>query len=149
MQFATESLYDVMDEVAPLICRHWEHIALDKDTIPLKPDWDVYKNLQDLGKLNITTAREAGELVGYAVYIVAQSLHYSEEVFADADIFWLSPEHRKGTAGMRLFKHAEASLKDSGVTKVFNKVKLHFDVGRVFERMGYQPIERVYAKGLV
>lgn len=90
MQFATESLYDVMDEVAPLICRHWEHIALDKDTIPLKPDWDVYKNLQDLGKLNITTAREAGELVGYAVYIVAQSLHYSDEVFADADIFWLS-----------------------------------------------------------
>lgn len=32
---------------------------------------------------------------------------------------------------------------------MFNKVKLHFDVGRVFERMGYQPIERVYAKGLV
>ena len=47
-----------------------------------------------------------------------------------------------------MFKHAETALRGKGVTKVINKVKLHFDVGKIFERMGYLPIERVYAKGL-
>ncbi|QDP54904.1 MAG: hypothetical protein Unbinned3065contig1002_6 [Prokaryotic dsDNA virus sp.] len=148
MQFATESLYDVMGEVAPLLCEHWEQIALDKDTVKLSPDWDVYKFMQDHDKLHITTVRQEGELVGYVVYLISRSLHYVDEVFAEGDLFWLSPQHRKGSAGLKMFKHAEAALRGKGVTKVINKVKLHFDVGKIFERMGYQPIERVYAKGL-
>lgn len=149
MQFSEENFYDVVGEIGPLLCDHWEAIALNKDNVPLDPVWDKYKFLWDSGSLKIITAREDGRLVGYAIYVVSQSLHYATETFADADIFWLSPEYRKGTAGMRLFKYAEDSLKKRGVTQILNKVKLHFDVGKVFERMGYTPIERVYSKRLV
>tara|TARA_R100000781_G_C4077516_1_gene126599 strand:- start:48 stop:497 length:450 start_codon:yes stop_codon:yes gene_type:complete len=149
MQFATESLYDVMGECAPLLCEHWEHIALDKDTVKLNPDWDAYRFMQDHDNLHITTARQGKELVGYVVYIISRSLHFADETFADGHLFWLSPQHRRGIAGLKMFKHAEAALRDKGVTKVITKVTLHFDVGKIFERLGYQPIERVYAKGLV
>tara|TARA_R110000822_G_scaffold38746_11_gene107142 strand:+ start:590 stop:1039 length:450 start_codon:yes stop_codon:yes gene_type:complete len=148
MNFAEERLADVLGEITPLLIDHWHHIALDKDRVPLAPAWDLYRDLDEQGSMKIITAREGGELVGYIVYLLSPSLHYTSQFFAEGDIFWLSPAHRKGSAGLRLFRFAETILKDAGVTKVINKVKLHADVGKVFEHMGYSPIERVYAKAI-
>jgi GNAT superfamily N-acetyltransferase len=149
MEFSEEKLCQCLDEAMPLIVDHWENIALNKDTIALSPLWDTYTELEKIGVLKIITARQEKKLVGYAVYVISPSLHYSDQIVADADVFWLDPEHRKGMAGIRLFKHAEKVLKSYGVTRILNKVKIHFDVGMVFERMGYEPIERVYSKSLV
>jgi GNAT superfamily N-acetyltransferase len=149
MEFSEETLSQCLDEARPLLVDHWENIALNKDTIPLNPLWNIYEKLEETGNLKIITARQDEKLVGYAAYVISPSLHYSSEIIADADVFWLDPNHRKGMAGMRLFKHAEKVLRSYGVTRILNKVKIHFDVGKVFERMGYDPIERVYSKSLV
>tara|TARA_R110000737_G_scaffold109725_1_gene142700 strand:+ start:51 stop:500 length:450 start_codon:yes stop_codon:yes gene_type:complete len=149
MEFLEETLCQCLDEAGPLLIDHWENIALNKDTIALDPLWDTYRKLEETGNLKIITARQEKKLVGYAAYVISPSLHYSDQIIADADVFWLDPDYRKGMAGMRLFKHAEKVLKSYGVTRVLNKVKIHFDVGKVFERMGYDPIERVYSKSLV
>ena len=149
MEFLEETLCQCLDEAGPLLVDHWENIALNKDTIALDPLWDTYRKLEETGNLKIITARQEKKLVGYAAYVISPSLHYSDQIIADADVFWLDPDYRKGMAGMRLFKHAEKVLKSYGVTRVLNKVKIHFDVGKVFERMGYDPIERVYSKSLV
>ncbi len=149
MEFSEETLCQFLDEAGPLFIDHWENIALNKDTIALDPLWDTYRKLEETGNLKIITARQEKKLVGYAAYVISPSLHYSDQIIADADVFWLDPDYRKGMAGMRLFKHAEKVLKSYGVTRVLNKVKIHFDVGKVFERMGYDPIERVYSKSLV
>jgi GNAT superfamily N-acetyltransferase len=149
MEFSEETLSQCLDEARPLLVDHWENIALNKDTISLNPLWNIYEKLEETGNLKIITARQDEKLVGYAAYVISPSLHYSSEIIADADVFWLDPNHRKGMAGMRLFKHAEKVLKSYGVTRILNKVKIHFDVGKVFERMGYDPIERVYSKSLV
>ena len=149
MEFSEETLSQCLDEARPLLVDHWENIALNKDTIPLNPLWNIYEKLEETGNLKIITARQDEKLVGYAAYVISPSLHYSSEIIADADVFWLDPNYRKGMAGMRLFKHAEKVLKSYGVTRILNKVKIHFDVGKVFERMGYDPIERVYSKSLV
>jgi GNAT superfamily N-acetyltransferase len=149
MEFSEETLCQCLDEAGPLLIDHWENIALNKDTIALDPLWDTYRKLEETGNLKIITARQEKKLVGYAAYVISPSLHYSDQIIADADVFWLDPDYRKGMAGMRLFKHAEKVLKSYGVTRVMNKVKIHFDVGKVFERMGYDPIERVYSKSLV
>jgi len=149
MEFSEETLSQFLDEARPLLVDHWENIALNKDTIPLNPLWNIYEKLEETGNLKIITARQDEKLVGYAAYVISPSLHYSSQIIADADVFWLDPNYRKGMAGMRLFKHAEKVLKSYGVTRILNKVKIHFDVGKVFERMGYDPIERVYSKSLV
>jgi GNAT superfamily N-acetyltransferase len=149
MQYAQENFPAFIDECGSLIEDHWRQVALDQDTIPLDPDWEKYLAMDEMCIVHLTTARYHGELVGYAVYLLSNALHYKTLEVAEADMFWLAPEHRKGWAGVHLIKCAEASLKDLGVHKVFNKVKLHADVGKVFEYLGHTAVERVYAKGLV
>ncbi len=147
LTFRVETLAAVRDEAAPLLRRHWEEIALNRDTVPLDPDWQAYDRVEAAGLLHITTARnDAGGLVGYAVYFVVPNLHYRSLRVAETDIFWLVPEHRRGLAGLRLLRAAEAHLAALGVNKIVSKVKLHHDTGPLFERLGYTAIERVYAK---
>lgn len=143
-----ENFKDFVVEVGPLLYQHWEEIALDKNKIDLQPDWATYEVLADADKMHVTTARNGSELVGYAIFILTQALHYKQLSIADGDVFWLHPDHRKGLTGFKLLKKSEEFLKARGVQKIFNKVKLHKDVGKVFERLGYTPIERVYAKGV-
>jgi GNAT superfamily N-acetyltransferase len=149
MNYQTETMSEVVKEIMPLLHLHWQDVALNHDSITLDPNWQVYQELAKMGFLHITTARtDAGELVGYAIYIIQPLLHYKRELGADGDIFWLHPDHRKGSVGIRLLKEAEMNIKALGCTYIVNKVKLHKDVGRIFERLGYQAIERVYAKAL-
>jgi GNAT superfamily N-acetyltransferase len=149
MKYRTETLAEVIEEITPLLLDHWQEIALNKNTIKLDPHWEVYENLAKMGHLNITTARtDKGELVGYVVYLLQPLLHYKSELSAVGDVFWLRPDHRKGSLGMRLLKVAEEKMRALGCTYIVNKTKLHKDVGRLFERMGYTAIERVYAKEL-
>jgi hypothetical protein len=39
-------------------------------------------------------------------------------------------------------------MKALGAEKIYQKVKLHKDIGKIFECMGYDAIERVYVKDL-
>jgi GNAT superfamily N-acetyltransferase len=147
--FQPEKLADVKAEAMALIERHWREVALDQDTVPLDPDWQMYDKLEAAGVLHIITARtQGGKLVGYSAYLVTGNLHYRSLRVAETDIFYLDPSVRKGFAGLKLIRTAEHYLASVGVNKVVSKVKLHVDVGPVFERMGYRPIERVYAKTL-
>mgnify|MGYP001212551605 CR=1 FL=1 len=143
-----EDFKEFIKEVGPLLQKHWEEIALDKARIDLQPDWAVYDILYDNNKMHVTTARDGTKLVGYAIFILTNALHYKQLSIADGDVFWLDPEYRKGLTGYKLLKKSEGFLGTRGVQKIFNKVKLHKDVGKVFERLGYTPIERVYAKGV-
>jgi hypothetical protein len=148
LTYQEEKFIDVMEECGPLIVSHWKEVALDQDSIELEPDWDAYNLLDCSGHLHITTVRDDGVLVGYAVYIINRALHYASQRYADGDIFWLDQQYRKGFTGIKLLKFAEEFLVGVGVTKIFNKTKLHMDKGAVFERLGYTPIERVYAKAV-
>lgn len=146
LTFQRERLADVRFEVEPLLLRHWDEIALNKDKVPLDPDWDGYLKVEEAGLICAITARQDGVLVGYVNYFITRNLHYRSLLIADGDIFWMAPECRKGTAGLRMLRYAEGVLKELGVNKIINKVKLHFDIGVLFEHMGYKPIERIYAK---
>jgi len=148
MEFAIEHVDTVIHDCADAICNHWEDVALNQDTVKLDPDWDAYKKLYEAGVLLVVTSRYDEKLVGYSVYIVGESLHYKGLKIAESDAFWLDKEYRKGMTGMKMIKFAEKALKDRDVDFIMSKVKIHRDIGPVFERMGYSPIETVYSKGL-
>jgi GNAT superfamily N-acetyltransferase len=148
LSFAVESLMAVADEAKPLLLEHWEEIALNRNDTPLDPDWDLYAKLDAAGVYHAVTARLDGALVGYSSYIIQRrNLHY-KFCFADSDIFFLRKDQRRGLAGARLLQFAEASLKAKGVERLFTKTKLapEHDLGPLLDRLGYAPIERVYAK---
>ena len=149
LSFQVERFADVLPEVKPLLPRHWEELALDKDAVPLDPNWQRYAELDAVGAISLVTARENGRLVGYCYMILSPGLHYRTCYEARMDIFWLDPSVRgQAMPGVRLFKAVEKELRRRGVQRVYMGSKLHKDVGRLFERLGYRPIETWYSKML-
>lgn len=143
MNFAEETWADCRDELVELFPRHWREIALRQDLIPLDVDEKQYEALGDF--LHITTARE-DRLVGYLMSIVHPHLHYKSTLMAFQDIMWIDPDYRKGRNGIRLIQASEGFLKARGVKQIFLGTKLRLDLGSLFKRLGYEPVEMIYSK---
>ncbi len=137
-----------LDEVKPLLPRHWEELALNKDEVPLDPQYGVYLERDWQGQVLVMTVREDAVLVGYFVGFVAPGLHYQTCLTLTMDIFWVAPEARGGGVGYHLFREVEREAKRRGVKRMFVGSKLHKDASWLFERLGYQEVERYYSQWL-
>lgn len=150
LRFQWERFAKIVRELLPLWQRHWKEIAIDRDTIPLEPDFDSYYRLDNDRLLHILTARtHDGELVGYSFNIVGPHLHYQSTRTGHTDMFWLAPEHRRGLCGYKLLKYTMAGLKRRGVKLHTINFKLGFQdgrVGRLLKRLGYAPSDIIMRK---
>lgn len=146
VQFAIETIDQVLDDMAWLWQVHWEEIALDRAKVPLNPDVDTFRVLEEAGLLLIVTARDGEKMVGYHVTIVRPHLHYKQSLTAYADMYFIHPDYRQGMTGVRLFKYLERVLRERGVDRIYQGTKLHKDMGRLFERLGYKETERLFVK---
>ena len=144
--FQVERFKDFYTELFPLVCEHWTEIALDHEAVPLEPDWERYVKLDEAGSLSVVTARAGAELVGYHIAVISGHLHYKGTLHGVTDVYFLKPEHRKGFTGIRLFKTVGAEMKRLGVVKLITGTKVHLDMGRLLERLGYRETERTYTK---
>jgi GNAT superfamily N-acetyltransferase len=152
-EFRWEKFSAIMRELPPLFRRHWREIALNQDHVPLDPDWDQYLTLELGGMLHVLTVRVKGVLVGYVFMLTFPHLHYASTAWAGTDIYWLDPTLRFGWTGVRMFRHVELRMRAMGIKVIAVNMKLHFEAGRgtigkIFERLGYKPIETIYSKYL-
>ena len=148
MRYQQEFLDQVKDDILSLLDLHYKEIALNQDKIKLNPDWDVYSELEQQGKLKIFTARDNDTLVGYFVVVVGVNMHYKDHTFACNDIIYLHKEYRKGFAGIKLIKFAKKCLTEDGVSVLAINTKVHQPFDKVLERLGFNLIERVYSSYL-
>lgn len=149
--FASETVADVLAEIEPLLRAHWEEIAAHKDKIPLAPDYDQYRKLEELGKLLICTARDDGKLVGYSIYLVHRGIHYSKNIVATNDVFYIAPEYRRKLiagelAASALLEYAEGKLKARGVSVISMHIKVWKDWSALAEKQGYTRVEYIHQK---
>jgi len=148
MNYQQEFLSQVENDILVLIDLHYKEIALNKNKVKLNPDWDVYRDLEDQGKLKIFTARDDTTLAGYFVVVVGTNMHYKDHTFACNDIIYLHKDYRKGFAGIKLIKFAKKCLTDDGVSILTINTKVHQPFDRLLERLGFNLIERVYSSYL-
>ena len=148
MNYQQEFLDQVKDDILVLIDLHYKEIALNQSKVKLNPDWDVYRALENEGKLKIFTARDNDTLVGYFVVVVGVNMHYKDHTFACNDIIYLHKDYRKGFAGIKLIKFAKKCLTEDGVSVLTINTKVHQPFDRVLERLGFNLIERVYSSYL-
>jgi len=146
IEYKEETYDQVIDEIKPLLEDHWEEIALHKDTIKLNPDYDRYEKMFKSGQMRIVTARDDGKLVGYCILLLYHHIHYKDQFMAMDDIFFIAKDYRKGLTGVKLFIKTEEIMKQYGVKKLSMNVKVHQDVGPIFERLGYKETERMFTK---
>lgn len=144
--YQVERWRDLKREMLPLLTRHWREVALNHAEVPLDIDHERYEELDECGALHILTVRRNGLLIGYHVAIVTTHLHYKSTLHGITDVYWIAPECRHGVTAIRMFQAVERELQKLGVRKLFTATKLHMDQGPLFERLGYKPVERLYAK---
>lgn len=141
----TEQLRDNPDFKA-MFGGHYEELALDKDHVPLDPQYEIYFRRDALGEVIFVSLREDGQLIGYFVGFVAPGLHYRTCLTCTMDIFYIRPDRRGGASALKLFRTVERELKRRGVQRWFCGTKLHKDASRLFEAMKFKPVETYYSK---
>lgn len=147
MQLARESAHDVWSEIQPLILEHWEEIAHFGD-IALAPREELYRFLQDSGKLYVFTLRDDGKLIGYAVFVVDFDIHYANSLQAKQDVLFLLPGYRNAGNGAALIGFCDAELAKAGVQCVYHHVKHAHNFGPLLAAMRYKSIETIHVKRL-
>lgn len=148
MNYQQEFLDQVENDILALLDLHYKEIALNQDKIKLNPDWDVYRALEEQGRLKIFTARDGSTLVGYFVVVVGVNMHYKDHTFACNDIIYLHKDYRRGFAGIKLIKFAKKCLTEDGVSVLTINTKVHQPFDKLLDRLGFNLIERVYSSYL-
>ena len=142
--YQRETVRGVLEEIKPLLERHWEEIATYKD-MPLDPDYPAYLVAEDRDRVRVFTARVDGVLVGYGVFFVG-NLHYKSSRIATQDILFVAPEYRGKMVGFRLIRFCDEQLRGEGIQVIYQHVKLAHDFGPMLGRIGYQPVETIHAR---
>lgn len=150
--FAWERFPAIARELPSLFETHWREIALNKKSVKLDPNYELFCKYDIAGVLQLLTLRVQGKLVGYAFCMIGEHLHYASTVWCHIDMFYVEREYRRGWIGVRMFREIELRAKYKGAKVLCGVEKLHFKnkrnkpVGKLFRYLGYRPIERVYSK---
>lgn len=141
-----ECLAERLEEIKPLLPVHWEKLALDKEAVPLDPQYALYLAREEAGQLLLVTLRDDGKMIGYWIAFVCAGLHYQTCLTATMDIWNLLPDYENGVAAMILMKEVHREYKRLGVNRSFASEKIHKPCGRLFKAFGYEAIETHYSK---
>lgn len=141
-----ESFMATLDELKPIFEIHYKELALNKDKVPLSPQYEVYEQHEQNGELLFITAREDGELIGYFIGFIAPGLHYSTCLTCTMDIFYIHPSHRGNNFGKRLFDFIERELKCLKVDRWFVGSKNHRSIEAFFLELDFEPVETYFSK---
>jgi L-amino acid N-acyltransferase YncA len=144
--YQVERWNDIVDELAEWFPKHWAELAVTKEAVPLDVDFIRYKYLDDNGVLHLVTIRMDGELIGYYVSVLNQHLHYKSTPHAFCDIYYVDPAHRNGRVGLKLFLVVEEEMKKLGIKKIITSCKVSHDHSRMFEALGYENTDILFAK---
>lgn len=139
-----ENLTENLEGLKAFFPMHWEELALNQKQVPLDPNYDTYLAKDAAGEMMLVTLRKAGEIVGYFVGFVGPALHYQTCLTLTMDIFYVLPEHRGSGGGFILFKEVEREARRRGVQRMFVGSKCHKDASWLFEKLGYEEVERFY-----
>lgn len=143
-----EPFISQVEELKTLLGTHYEELALNKDKVPLAPQWPMYAQREAHGQLVYVTLRDDGELIGYIIMFVTPGLHYETCLTASMDILFVRPDRRDSAAKgvFMMIDRLEAELKRRGVDRWFMGTKLHKDIGAIFRRRGFEAVEMTYTK---
>jgi hypothetical protein len=147
ISYQQETLFEVIDEVGPLLELHYQELTLNKERVKLDPMWERYATLEMAGAFVVYTARSEGKLIGYSAFFINVHMHYADLKVAINDVLFLHPDYRTGRTGIGLIRFCERELlKWSGPHKIVWHAKTSNDLADILIRMGYSVEETVLAK---
>lgn len=144
--------YDVcvlkfLEDGAELLTKHWEELALNKETIKLKTDKVKYKQLQDCGILKLIVVYKDEVIIGYSALLIQPHLHYCDSMFAYADVIYVDPDYRNSSVGAQLLIKTEKLAKANNADVILHHAKPYVPmIIKPLEKLGYTLYEQIYGK---
>lgn len=142
-----ESVRGVLEEIKPLLAKHYDKLSLHQGRFALEPIWQAYLDEEARGENVVVTLRRDGALVGYWIAVVRPGRHYASCLTAGMDIWFVDPSVG-GKGPLVLARAVEKELRRRGVRQWLAVSKLHRDSGPFLQRLGFEPIEVVHSKWL-
>ncbi len=147
MRIEEFSLTEELPRMGALLAAHWDEIARNKQLVVLKPDAERYRLLEQAGALlTIGAFDENDKMVAYSVNFIGHHLHYADLVYAENDVLFLAPAHRKGRLGLRLIKETEQRAKARGARMMVWHAKQDTSLERLLPRLGYGVQDVLFSK---
>ncbi len=141
-----ENLSDCLDELKPLLAKHYLEVAAYQDKIALDPDYDRYLQMEKMDLTRTFVLRADGAVVGYWVFFLTPHPHYKQDRYAVNDIVYVEPEYRTPGITPRCFQAVEDALVASGASVITYHMKTYKPFERMLSSMGYDHLEALYGK---
>ena len=149
MYFIKKSFVTNIEDVRHLFDEYEEECKIS--TLPsINPDVENIKRLEDFGMCNTIFVYERlwDKPIGFGMVVITPLLKYSIKTAITEAIF-ISKEHRKGIAGLRLIKELEKLAKDMGASHYFISAPSDSQFNRVLQKTkGYDKASQSYVKAL-
>lgn len=144
--------HGTMDDMAEclVMAENFYQVAGYKSVIPFCAETTAkYFKMALDGFGCMSVAEKEGKLVGFIVGLVSPSLVNENYLVGTELAWWMEPEHRKGSAGIRLLRHIEKSAKEIGCI-LWSMMCLEEQAPEKIEKMylseGYKKTERTFTK---
>ena len=114
----------------------------DKETINGLLDSSISQGLTSV-------AEKENRLIGFITGLAFPAILNNKVLCGSELAWWVEPEFRKTSAGIKLLKHIEKSAKDFGVLtwSMMCLEELNPDgLESMYKRMGYKPAERTFVR---
>src|SRR5262245_7692603 len=132
-----EYLHKVHKETDRLIKDYFARTNAQKGQPPFDMDWMHYITLEQRGNLMLFTARERGELIGMAMYMLSPHPHHAGYAFAICDTLGVNPDYRGRGVGRALVEFAEKHLRAHGMDYMLHGYRSVYGVTPLFEKIGF------------
>jgi len=139
-----DAYYNDPDRERLWVEHYSEFVPAHENKMPIGPDCKAYQALANAGALEIITARKAGRMIGYCLIVCRRHIHY-DSLCAFEDSYFVTKSERLGSVGTRLIKRALEVCEARGCVRAYWMTKEFNSIGKLFERMGMQKIDSVYA----
>jgi len=145
-QFAQEK-FEAFYEDAELMGEfHFDEI---KDTLPaesLTVNVEMYNRIEDAGLMRTFTVRENHALIGYALYIAAQTPRSGGKLCATQEVLYIDPQHRMDGLASRFIGWCDGKLRDEGVVWITQIVPARKGFQRLLGALGYERKHDIYTR---
>lgn len=141
-QAEVTSLPDLLEE-------HWDEVAKNKQLMILKPDIQLYQDLEDRGLMFTLVAKEDEKVIGYSINFVQYHLHYNDLLYCQNDVLFVKKEYRTtSSVGLKLMRETEKEAIRRGAKQMLWHAKEHTTLAAILPRMKYTVQDIVFSKQL-
>ena len=146
--FSREPFRKVSGDSLEFIDDNYDETGQLQDAVPLDVDWDGMFYHESRGSLLSFALRIETKMIGYAIFLLAPTLHAKSTVHAISDVIFIAKDYRQGLVGLKFIDYCEAYAKQKGAKVVHLIMKTDPRLARILERTGHRIFEVTYMKVL-